>query len=155
MKSLANMEIARYRVSHPMCDDRKLTIEQRSLMGYFEVPVGSMTIRCVVSAAYEEFRWDHVSASCKNRCPSWAEMCAIKEMFFHDHETVMQLHVPRKDWISNHPYCLHLWRPADVEIPRPPSDMVGIKSLGELPPNTKVIYVSNAEEALHTLEKMP
>ena len=69
--------------------------------------------------------WDHVSVSRTNRCPNWPELSNIKRLFFEDHETVMQLHVPSSEHINNHPYCLHLWRPHNVEIPRPPSWMVG------------------------------
>lgn len=29
-------------------------------------------------------------------------------------------------------FCLHLWRPVGIEIPRPPALMVGIASLGTL-----------------------
>ena len=34
--------------------------------------------------------------------------------------------------ISNHPYCLHLFRPTAFDFPVPPSIMVGIKELGDL-----------------------
>lgn len=70
--------------------------------------------------------WDHVSVSLPHRCPTWGEMEHIKRLFFRDDETAMQLHVPPTDHISVHPYCLHLWRPHDVEIPRPPSIFVGV-----------------------------
>lgn len=69
--------------------------------------------------------WDHVSVSLPNRCPIWGEMERIKRMFFQDHEVAMQLHVASKDHVNVHPYCLHLWRPIDKEIPLPPSIMVG------------------------------
>lgn len=68
--------------------------------------------------------WDHVSVSLVNRCPRWSEMEYAKRLFFRDNETAMQLHVPPTDHISFHPHCLHLWRPHDAEIPRPPSIMV-------------------------------
>jgi len=71
--------------------------------------------------------WDHVSVSLRNRCPKWSEMEYVKRAFFEDHETAMQLHVPPTDHISCHPYCLHLWRPHGVEIPRPPAIMVAPK----------------------------
>ena len=58
-------------------------------------------------------------------CPTWDEMCAIKDMFFGEDERVMQFHPPKSEYINNHPYCLHLWRPIDAEIPRPPAFMVG------------------------------
>lgn len=68
--------------------------------------------------------WDHVSVSRTNRCPNWPEMEFIKRRFFRDEETAMQLHVPPADHLNCHPYCLHLWRPQDREIPRPPAIMV-------------------------------
>ena len=69
--------------------------------------------------------WDHVSVSRSNRCPNWPEMEYVKRMFFKDDETVMQLHVPESEHINCHPNCLHLWRPKDIPIPRPPGWMVG------------------------------
>jgi hypothetical protein len=71
--------------------------------------------------------WDHVSVSRANRCPNWPEMEQIKRLFFKDDETAMQLHVPVTDHLSRHAYCLHLWRPHNVEIPRPPAWMVDVK----------------------------
>lgn len=77
--------------------------------------------------------WEHVSASLPTRAPTWGEMCFLKDLFWDPEDTVMQLHPPRSQWISNHPYCLHMWRPIGQEIPMPPSIMVGVKELGELP----------------------
>jgi hypothetical protein len=75
--------------------------------------------------------WDHVSVSIKNRCPTWEEMEFVKRLFFEPPETAMQLHVPSDDHVNYHPNCLHLWRPQRAEIPRPPSAMVGPKSIKE------------------------
>lgn len=71
--------------------------------------------------------WEHVSVSLTNRCPTWEEMCWVKSLFWDDEEAVLQLHPPRSRWINNHPYCLHLWRPKNQEIPLPPDITVGIK----------------------------
>lgn len=92
--------------------------------GFFHVPslIDGQTIRVMASAGDG---WDHVSVSRVNRCPNWPEMEHIKRLFFKDDETAMQLHVPSTDHVNHHPYCLHLWRPLDQEIPRPPSIMVG------------------------------
>lgn len=78
--------------------------------------------------------WEHVSVSRQDRCPTWEEMCAVKALFWDAEDTVMQLHVPQSEWVNNHPNCLHLWRPFHglIEIPRPPSLMVGIKDIGTL-----------------------
>jgi hypothetical protein len=59
--------------------------------------------------------WDHVSVSLENRCPTWKEMCAVKDLFFKDDEVAMQLHVAKADHINHHPFCLHLWRPQTPE----------------------------------------
>lgn len=68
--------------------------------------------------------WDHVSVSLPDRCPTWDEMCAIKHLFFRDDEWVVQYHPAAGDHINNHPHCLHLWSPHDVELPKPPKIMV-------------------------------
>jgi hypothetical protein len=67
---------------------------------------------------------NHVSVSLPNRCPNWTEMEHVKRQFFRDDEVAMQLHVPPSDHINLYPNCLHLWRPHNVAIPRPPSFMV-------------------------------
>lgn len=82
--------------------------------------------------ANEGIPWEHVSVSCKNRCPRWDEMCFVKSLFWDDEESVMQLHPPKSTWINNHPYCLHLWKPASGQIPLPPSIAVGLQALNGL-----------------------
>lgn len=84
-------------------------------------PIDGATMRVVASS---DEGWDHVSVSRKNRCPNWPEMEHVKRLFFEDHEAAMQLHVPVDDHLSLHPHCLHIWRPRDQEIPRPPAIMV-------------------------------
>lgn len=82
-------------------------------------------LRCIVSKGYGG--WDHVSVSRADRCPTWEEMCFIKEQFFDSEEPVMQYHPPQSEWINNHSFCLHLWKPLIQEIPKPPSHFVGYK----------------------------
>lgn len=79
--------------------------------------------------ADDSIPWEHVSVSLLNRTPNWPEMCFIKDLFWEESEAVMQLHPPRSEYINNHPFCLHLWRPWHTEIPLPPSIAVGYKSL--------------------------
>src|SRR4051812_741308 len=78
--------------------------------------------RVIASSGYG---WDHVSVSTMTRCPTWGEMEAVRRMFFEPHETVMQLHPPLADYVNDHPYCLHLWRPHSAPLPRPPKWMIG------------------------------
>lgn len=99
--------------------------------GAFFVPCRPGKPRFTVIAS-DQLGWDHVSVSLPDRCPVWAEMCKIKELFWDDEDAVMQLHPPKSDWVNNHDTCLHLWRPQVIAIPLPPSIMVGIKEIGEL-----------------------
>lgn len=97
--------------------------------GAFAIQFRGSALRVIASSIYD---WDHVSVSLKHRNPNWDEMCHIQGLFFEPTETCMQLHVPKDEWISNHPYCLHIWRPHKLEIPRPPGVMVGIKEVGDV-----------------------
>ncbi len=74
--------------------------------------------------------WEHVSVSLPNRCPTWAEMCFIKDIFWDLDDCVVQFHPPQSEYVNNHLYCLHLWRPIDRAFPMPPSILVGLKDVG-------------------------
>ena len=73
--------------------------------------------------------WEHVSVSVigKNFCPSWEEMCFVKNLFWMPTECVVQFHPPEAEYVNNHPYCLHLWKPP-YDVPTPPSITIGLKS---------------------------
>lgn len=92
---------------------------------------GDASLRVIASPgnAHEEIPWEHISVSTAHRCPTWEEMCWIKDIFWDKEESVMQLHPPESTWINNHPFCLHLWRPLDGNIPLPPQIAVGLKGL--------------------------
>lgn len=78
--------------------------------------------------------WDHISVSRDDRIPLWIEMEQIKRIFFHPEECVMQLHPPDADYVTGRwpgqraLFVLHLWKPHNYEIPRPPKWMVGANS---------------------------
>lgn len=100
--------------------------------GFFVIPhykVDNYFINCMVSDGMD---WDHVSVTITStarrvdRCPTWEEMCFVKDIFFDETETVLQYHPPKSENVSTHPYCLHLWRKQDMDIPLPDSLMVGI-----------------------------
>lgn len=80
------------------------------------------TLKVIASPgdADEGIPWEHVSVSLQNRCPNWPEMCFIKGLFWDDEDAVMQLHPPKSDYVNNHEYCLHLWKPTTQAIPLPP-----------------------------------
>lgn len=86
--------------------------------------------------------WEHVSVSLVEiktqaskrvlksvqRCPTWAEMCFIKDLFWYANECVVQYHPPMSEYINNHPFVLHLWKPIGIEMPVPDSVLVGLKA---------------------------
>jgi hypothetical protein len=76
---------------------------------------------------FEPPAFEHVSVSTPSRCPTWDEMCFVKSLFWDDDDLVLQYHPRRSQYVNNHQYCLHLWRPIGVEIPEPPTLAVGIK----------------------------
>lgn len=135
MKNLCDPALAKYRIRHPMGE---VPDELRAYAGAFVIPAGTAfnrgELRVIVSRGGDVWgaeagaRWDHVSVSRCDRCPTWQEMCLVKDMFFKPDEVAMQLH-PVAEYINNHPFCLHLWRPLDAEIPLPPSILVGLPEL--------------------------
>lgn len=86
----------------------------------------------IIAADGEETGWEHVSVSIpeSTKCPSWDEMCLVKNLFWDEDETVVQFHPPKSEYVNNHVGCLHLWRWIEGTIPIPPSNLVGIKSPG-------------------------
>lgn len=54
-------------------------------------------------------------------------MCYVKSLFWEDEDAVFQIHPPKSEYVNEHPYCLHLWRPVDVVMPRPPYITVGTR----------------------------
>lgn len=44
------------------------------------------TLRVIVS---DVMGWEHVSVSRKDRCPTWEEMCQIKDMFWGKDDCVI------------------------------------------------------------------
>ena len=65
--------------------------------------------------------WDHVSVSLRNRCPTWDEMCTVKDIFFEPDECCVEYHPRKEDYVNFYPYCLHIWRPQKLKIPTPPT----------------------------------
>lgn len=69
--------------------------------------------------------WEHVSVSTTNRCPTWEEMCLIKNLFWSADDCVVQFHPPLANYVNTHPGCLHMWRRIGSEFELPPEWMVG------------------------------
>lgn len=120
-----------------MIEDNHLIEPYRLLKGYygsdrsfgnngkFGIPCNGKFFTVLISDGVE---WDHVSISLPDATPSWDDMCYFKNLFFKPNETVIQYHPAESEYVNNHPYCLHLWRPHCESIPQPPSILVGIKT---------------------------
>lgn len=82
------------------------------------------------------FSWgcgfEHLSVSTPVKTPTWEQMCFMKDIFWNDDEVCMQLHPKKEDYVDNMPYCLHIWKPINKEIPTPPSIMVGFRKGKEI-----------------------
>lgn len=118
MKPDAHKQIDKYRIT----SGRLASDSSFGNNGAFMVPYRGVVLNIIVS---DGGGWDHVSVSLPTRCPSWKEMCWVKDLFFEPFEAAMQLHPAKSDYVNYHEYCLHLWRPHDKRIPLPPTEFVG------------------------------
>lgn len=102
--------------------------------GHFEVWRGNRRLFCRVSTGAD---WDHVSVSVsatrRNKktgkvsrpLPSWEDMAYIKDLFWGEEETVIQIHPPHSQYVDN-AQVLHLWKPQGVKLPLPEQILVGL-----------------------------
>lgn len=118
----------KYRVEHPFIPENLITGNN----GMFVMPhykVNDYEIRCMISDGLD---WEHVSVTVAHkrkeasRCPTWEEMCWVKDLFWNEDEVVIQYHPAKADYVSMHPYCLHLWKPIGMILPTPDPLMVGV-----------------------------
>lgn len=89
--------------------------------------------RTLFAIASDGMGFEHVSVHCstgrKHYTPTWAEMCHIKDIFWDPDDLVIQIHPPRSEYVNFHEHTLHLWRPIGVQLPAPPSCLVGPKNV--------------------------
>lgn len=100
--------------------------------GGFLIPLRSIPCSDRFDSAYRRGRmtiivsdgsgtgWDHVSVSLPHRCPTWGEMCWVKDQFWREDECVVQFHPPKDDGVNIHVFCLHLWKRVGESFPMPP-----------------------------------
>jgi len=93
--------------------------------GFFTFKKNNITYYCIAS---DGEGWEHVSVSLSvKRTPNWEEMCMIKDLFWDEEDVVIQIHPKKSEYVNNHNYCLHLWRPVNENIKTPHNELVGIK----------------------------
>jgi hypothetical protein len=104
--------------------------------GAFQITRGRLGFVVIAASAEKEpeIEWEHVSVRAVelshkgnetgSRTPTWAEMCAIKALFWDEDECVVQFHPPKADYVNRHPHVLHLWKLKTSAFPRPPKGLV-------------------------------
>jgi hypothetical protein len=99
--------------------------------GFFWIPYQTRNGLEYRVQASDGMGWEHVSVSLglpgRNalRCPTWEEMCYIKQLFWDPEDCVVQYHPAKSEYVNRHPFVLHLWRPTDQVIPIPQKIMIG------------------------------
>lgn len=125
MRTKAPPELERFREKHPNFG----ATPTGSMWGYFLVGFPTGEVLKVISSGGADNEWsggwEHVSISPygQERCPTWEEMCAVKNLFWRGDECVIQFHPPHADYINHNPFVLHLWKPP-YAVPLPPSEQV-------------------------------
>ena len=117
MKRKLPVNLEKFRQPHPMYIDA----EPGSIEGFFMIPYTNKTLAVISGLGGG---WGHVSVSLRHRCPTWDEMCFIKNLFFEKDELVIQFHPPENDYVNCCKYCLHLWQPLNQKIELPPREFL-------------------------------
>lgn len=113
--------------------------KEGDMQGIFFIPLADkgLILYCLATAGGQGIDWEHVSVSVKKlipkknkmielgRCPTWEEMCKVKDLFWDKTDTVVQFHPPESEYVSQHHHCLHLWRKCGKDFETPPSIAVG------------------------------
>lgn len=89
-------------------------------------------LKIIATIGDAEYPWEHVSVSREDRCPTWEEMCFVKDIFWREDECVVQFHPPKSAYVNRHLRCLHLWKWKEGAFPQPDSVLVGPKDEKEL-----------------------
>jgi len=120
MRNEPNLRIEQYRVQNNPVGPS----EPGKNWGWFEIPRLGGLLRVMSSGTDTITGWDHVSVSLRNRCPTWEEMCFVKDLFWREDETVVQFHPKKSKYVNKMQYCLHLWRKIGEEHELPPDRCV-------------------------------
>ena len=106
-----------YRIPHPLGFTHKIG----DPFDWFMIPSPIKNNQWIAVQADAQTEWEHVSASMRNRCPTWEEMCFLKDLFWDENDCVVQYHPPKKDYVIIAKRCLHLWK-FNGEMPAPPKE---------------------------------
>ena len=116
MKPEPNNELDQYRVDHPLMGPSPAGANY----GAFNTGGLQIISSGVPDPGDPGEGWEHVSVSRRDRCPTWEEMCRVKDLFWLPEETVIQFHPKASKYKNVHKYCLHMWRRVGSEHELPP-----------------------------------
>lgn len=95
--------------------------------GLFQIP-SKHRDKVLTVVASDGLGWEHVSVSLgpdSARCPTWEEMCQLKDLFWDESDCVVQFHPPRSQYVNRHKGCLHMWKKTGAAVELPPKFMIG------------------------------
>lgn len=92
--------------------------------GTFNISRPSGLLRIISSGTDFNHNWEHISVSLSDRCPTWEEMCFVKNLFWNEEETVVQFHPKKSKYVNNFPHVLHMWKRIGIEYELPPDECV-------------------------------
>lgn len=131
-----------YRLRDPIRFRQWASDDSYGMNGAFSIPLPGFGHRVIANCVVSDGReapdgmggYEHVSVHIleygKQRVPTWAEMCAVKDIFWSPEEVVVQYHPAQSDYVNNHSKVLHLWKWTKGPFPTPNPLLVGIKELG-------------------------
>lgn len=125
MRPTPNPSVERYRIALPTQHPYHSTVANGNNGAFQLMCQATRTeLRAIVS---DGRGWEHVSVSVPNarRCPTWTEMCFVKDLFWDPEELVVQYHPRKSEYVKCHPFVLHLWRPEIAYIISPPTELIG------------------------------
>lgn len=115
--------------------------------GAFCVRLSVSTLAWVIASDGDG--WEHISVhitdskivkgnkgDSRERTPTWGEMCKMKDLFWDEEDCVIQFHPPKSEYVNNHNFTLHLWKPVGKTIETPNSILVGIRDFKLFKPIT-------------------
>lgn len=95
--------------------------DMQGFLGYLRLRDSKHTMFfvCTIDEKSDGTKFEHVSVSYDDspkKTPTWAEMCAVKDVFWHDEEEVHQIHPKKSQYVHGFrgvENILHLWRPVN------------------------------------------
>lgn len=96
------------------------------LRAYYTDPLTQKRYWCKFTRA---MGWEHLTISGQNKVPDWNVMCKVKDIFWDDEECCIEYHPRKSQYVNNNETCLHIWKPIGVELPEPPTILLGFQDI--------------------------